>query len=281
MGLDRERMATALEYVTGSCMDAGRGEVYPALISRNGLLAAHFAQADVLVDVRDASDAEPSTRCQPFTDVATDLPDSIDELGYWEILTTLPKPYRSTGHDTAAAELLADLIESHRLTEHCVSAIQVALPASGSRLLDMKLAAQGPFKLACRSCWSVPYSLARVLADGRIDTARFADDHIVSDRAVVRLMQAIDVTFESGRGARWARVTVHTRDGRRLQRESDFFTYELPPHMWHDWLRAAGNRLLPATQLRELTRLIRDLETVGDVSLLLAAARPSQSTAQS
>jgi 2-methylcitrate dehydratase PrpD len=176
--------------------------------------------------------------------------------------------------------LLADLIETHRLSERSVSTIEVVLPSSGSRAGDMELVARGPFKPACLACSSVPYGLARVLADGRIDASRFADDELANDPLVSQLMQAIEVSFEGGHGSRWARVTVHTRDGRKLERERDFFICDLPPDMWHDWLSTGGRRLFPAGQLLQLTRIIHNLETVEDVSQLLAAATVTQAGAR-
>jgi 2-methylcitrate dehydratase PrpD len=278
-GLDREHMFDALSYASGPCIHADRdatAELYPGVIARNGMFAAHLAHADAH-GIPHELDEAPAHR-SPFAD--TELPDSIDELGYWEILTALHRPHRTTGHDAAAVELLADLIETHRLSERSVSTIEVVLPTSGSRARDMELAARGPFKPACLACSSVPYGLARVLADGRIDTTRFGDDELANDPLVSRLMQAVEVSFEDGRGARWARVTVHTRDGRKLERERDFFICDLPPDMWHGWLSSAGRRVFQPGQLLQLTRVIHNLETVEDVSQLLAAATVTQAGAR-
>lgn len=259
--LDSDRMFDALGHASAPRIDAeprAGVDLYPGVIARNGMLAAHLAQAGAPASTHDA-----------------ELPDAIDELGYWEILTTLQRAHRTTGHDSAAVELLADLMETHRLDARTISAIEVFLPASRSRSRDMELAARGPFTSARLACSSVPYSLARVLADGRIDTARFADDQLANDPVAARSIQTIEVSFESDRAERWARITVHTRDGRKLDRERDFFTCDLPPDTWHDWLRTSGKQQFPAGQLLELTRVIRNLDTVEDVSQLLTAATPS------
>lgn len=249
--LDREHMLDALQYASGPCIHAEQdatAELYPGVITRNGMFAAHLAHAD-------AHEGEPRAHCSPFADAGAELPDSIDELGYWEILTTLQRPYRTTGNDAAAVELLTDLIETHQLSERSVSTIEVVLPASGSRARDMELAARGPFKSAC-----------------------LADDGLANDPRVSHLTQAVEVSFENGHGSRWARVTVHMRDGRKLERERDFFTYDLPPDMWHDWLCTSGRRLFQSGQLLQLTRVIHNLEMVEDVSQLLTAATPLQHT---
>jgi 2-methylcitrate dehydratase PrpD len=259
--LDSDRIFDTLGHVSSPCIDAEAHagiELYPGVIARNGMLAAQLAQAGAPASTHDV-----------------ELPDAIEELGYWEILTTLQRPSHTSGYDSAAVELLADLMETHQLDASSIAAIEVYLPASGSRARDMELAARGPYKSACLACSAVPYSLARVLADGRIDTARLADEQLANDPVVEHLIQAIDVSFERGRAERWARITVHTRDGRKLDRERDFFTCELTPDTWHDWLRTGGKSQFAAGQLLALTRVIRNLETVEDVSQLLMAATPS------
>jgi 2-methylcitrate dehydratase PrpD len=270
--LDREWMIEAFSYAGEPCLEAEQhvlADIHPGLISRHGIFAASLVKAGALESPR--STEQERSICLH----AVPLPDRLEELGYWEILTTLQRPYRSIGHESPAVELLMALMRTHRLSREHVSSIHVVLPSSGSRAQDMQVASRGPFTPARRACASVPYSLARVLADGGIDAARFADDGLANDATVARLMQRIEIAFESGREMRWVRMTVRTRDGRTLERESDFHTYELPPDRWQHWLRSGGKRLLPASQLRELVQMIRDLENVDDISKLLALAAPA------
>ncbi|HEX7115528.1 MAG TPA: MmgE/PrpD family protein [Steroidobacter sp.] len=269
--LDRECMIAAFSYAGEPGLESERHvlDTHPGLISRHGIVAASLARARVV-------ESPPSAGREQ----SIDLPAPIEELGYWEILTTLQRPYRSVGHESPAVEVLMDLMQTHRLSREHVSSIHVVLPSSGSRAQDMQVASRGPFAPACRACASVPYGLARVLADGGIDAVRFANDGLAGDTAMARLMQRIEVAFESGRKTRWVRMTVRTRDGRTLESESDFHTYELPPDRWQHWLRSGGKRLLPASQLRELAQMIRDLEHVDDISKLLALAAPAHAGAR-
>jgi hypothetical protein len=50
--------------------------------------------------------------------------------------------------------------------------------------------------------------------------------------------------------------------------------------MWHGWLSSAGRRVFQPGQLLQLTRVIHNLETVEDVSQLLAAATVTQAGAR-
>ncbi|HZO16474.1 MAG TPA: MmgE/PrpD family protein [Polyangiaceae bacterium] len=258
LALDHERLFHALGHAHILTCGTDR-ELECGVVTRSALLAANLAHAGA-----------PAVELL----IHAQLPERVDDLGYWEILTTLQRPYPAATHAPAALELLADLLATHELDPSSVSAIDVVLPASGSRVRDLELAARGPFGSAYRACSSVPYGLARVLVDRRIDAARLADSRLASDAQTAHLMQAIEVSFESGRSQRWARITVHTSEGRSIRRDSDFFTFELPRARWHDWLCASGREVLPSTHLFELTRVIATLEQVDDVSKLLAAATP-------
>lgn len=276
--LDRERMANALGYAANLC--TGIGDRY-SLISRNGTFVAQLAEAGAGPYSRTTIEDELGPYRSFFGEVPAELPKSIDNLGYWEILTAVQKHYRGTGHNTTAIELFADLVEKNQLTVDEVSHVDAVLPAKDSRARELELSCRGPFKPAGRAAASLPYSLALVLLDGKIDAGRFADDGIVNDRTLRSVMQKIDVAFDGGHGTRWTKLTVHTTDGRKFERESDFFTFELPPDRWDDWLRASGQRLLSPEQLGQLEQLISNLEHVDDVSKLLAAATPVATVARS
>ncbi|MGH8188232.1 MAG: hypothetical protein ACREUC_16870, partial [Steroidobacteraceae bacterium] len=197
-----------------------------------------------------------------------------------EILTAVQKRYRGTGHNTTATEMFADMVAKEKLTPDRLKKIHAALPSKESRARGLELTSTGPFKPERRAVASLPYALALVLSDGKIDAARFADDSIVNDRGLASVMRKIDVTFEPGHASRWTRLTVLTADGRKLERESDFFTFEFPRDTWDDWLRASGSRILSSDQLLRLEQLIANLENVDDVSKLLAAATPNASAAR-
>ena len=262
LALDYERLFHALGHAHALTSGTDR-ELECGAVTRSALVAADLARTG----------ARAPELLMP-AQLPDQLPERVDDLGYWEILTTLQQPYPAGAQTAAAIDLLADLLATHELEQPSVSAIQVVLPASGSRMRDLELAANGPFTSAGRACCSVPYGLARALGDGRIGATRRADDRLASKALTARLMQSIEVSFESRRSQRWARITVHTNDGRSISRERDFFAFELSADRWHDWLRASGRGVLPSTQLSELTRVIARLEDLEDITPLLAAATP-------
>lgn len=280
--LDPERMAHVVGAGAHLCMGIAEGSMmqhYYSLVARNGTFAAQLVEAGAICYSRTTLEGELGLYRSFFGQVPAGLPKLIDELGYREILTTVQKRYRGTGHNTTPIEMFADEMGKTRLTAQQVAKIQVVLPAKGAQVREAELSSRGPFDPPRRGHSSLAYSLARVLLDGGIDAQRFDDDRIVNDSDAARVMQKIDIAFERGHGPRWARLTIHTTDGRKLQRESEFFTFEFPPDAWGEWLAASGKRLLPPEQLAQLLDLISNLEHVDDVSRLLAAATPARAVA--
>jgi 2-methylcitrate dehydratase PrpD len=276
--LDRERMGHALGYAANLCMGIAEGsmmEHYYSLISRNGTFAAQLVEAGGTSYSNTTLEGELGLYRSFFGKVPEELPKEVDSLGYWEILTAVQKRYRGTGHNTTGTEMFADMVAREKLTPDKVKRIQAVLPSKESRARELELSATGPFKPERRAASSLAYALALVLNDGKIDVARFDDDSIVNDRALKNIMNKIDVTFEPGHATRWTRLVIHTADGRTIERESDFFTFEFPRDTWDDWLRGGGSRILFADQLLRLEQLIANLENVDDVSKLLAAATPA------
>jgi 2-methylcitrate dehydratase PrpD len=281
--LDRERMGHALGYAANLCMGIAEGsmmEHYYSLVSRNGTFAAQLVEAGGISYSRATIEGELGLYRSFFGKVPDELPKLVDELGYWEILTAVQKRYRGTGHNTTATEMFADMVAKEKLTPDRVKKIHAVLPSKESRARELEITSTGPFKPERRAASSLPYALALVLTDGKIDVARFADDGIVNDRGLASVMRKIEITFEPGHASRWTRLTVLTADGRKLERESDFFTFEFPRDTWDDWLRASGSRILSSDQLLRLEQLIANLENVDDVSKLLAAATPVATAAR-
>jgi 2-methylcitrate dehydratase PrpD len=277
MALDRKRMANALGYAAHLCMGIPEGSMmdhYYSFISHNGTLAVQLVEAGGVPFSNTTLEGELGLYRSFFGRVPEQLPKLIDELAYSELLYTVQKRYRGTAYNTTAIELFADLIDENRLGPGDVARVQVAIKSPGARERERHLTSKGPFARPDRAQSSLPYCLALVLLDGKIDIARFGDDDIVADEDIVQIMQQVDVVFERGAGRRWARLVVHTVDGRKIERESEFFTFPFPPEEWGAWLRASGAKLLPEANLGRLQQLIGTLEDVSDVSMLLEAATP-------
>jgi 2-methylcitrate dehydratase PrpD len=276
--LDRERMANALGYAAHLCMGLPEGSMmqhYYGLVARNGTFAAQLAQAGGKPFSKYTIEGDLGLYRSFFGKVPETLAKSIDSLGYSEILAATQKRLPGTGANTTAIELFAETIEKNRLTPANVPRVEIVIKKKGSPLRAAEVSHRGPFESARQASQSLPYWIARVLLDGKIDSARFWDESIINNADVKRLMERIEITFEPDHDEKWARVTVHTSDGRKLGRESELFIYAFPPEKWGSWLAASGQRLLSTQELARLEELIRNLEDVDDVSQLLAAAVPA------
>jgi 2-methylcitrate dehydratase PrpD len=277
--LDAERMAHAIGAGAHLCMGIAEGSMmqhYYSLVARNGTFAAQLVEAGAICYSRTTLEGELGLYRSFFGEVPPALPKLVEQFDYREILSAVQKRYNGTGHNTTPIEMFADELGKTGLTPQQVAKIQAVLPAKGARAREAELSSRGPFDPPQRAHSSLTYCLARVLLDGGLKIPHFDDTSIVNDSDVARVMQKIDIAFEPGHGPRWAKLTIHTTDGRKLERQSEFFTFDFPAAAWGDWLSASGKRLLTSEQLAQLLDLISNLERVDDVSKLLTAATPLQ-----
>jgi len=277
--LDPGRMAHAIGAGAHLCMGIAEGSMmdhYYSLIARNGTFAAQLVEAGAVCYSRTTLEGELGLYRSFFGEIPPGLPKLLEQFDYREILSAVQKRYSGTGHNTTPIEMFADEMGKAGLTMQQVAKIHAVLPAKGSPVREAELSSRGPYDPPQRAHSSLTYCLARVLLDGGIKLPHFDDLSIVNDADVARVMQKIDIAFEPGHGPRWARVAIHTTDGRKLERESDLFTFKFPPDAWGEWLAASGKRLLTRDQLAQLLDLISNLERVDDVSRVLAAATPTR-----
>ncbi len=280
--LDAERMAHAIGAGAHLCMGIAEGSMmqhYYSLVARNGTFAAQLVEAGAICYSRTTLEGELGLYRSFFGEVPPALPKLVEQFDYREIMSAVQKRYSGTGHNTTPIEMFADELGKTGLTPQQVAKIQAVLPAKGARAREAELSSRGPFDPPQRAHSSLTYCLARVLLDGGLKIPHFDDTSIVNDSEVARVMQKIDIAFEPGHGPRWAKLTIHTTDGRKLERQSEFFTFDFPAAAWGDWLSASGKRLLTSEQLAQLLDLISNLERVDDVSRLLTAATPAQAVA--
>jgi 2-methylcitrate dehydratase PrpD len=181
------------------------------------------------------------------------------------------KRYFGTGANTVAIELLLHLLRQHQLTAEQVTRLRVVL--SAERAARDENFARGPFATSLAAYASLPYALARALVDGRVEPCQYTDTEIRNPLIEVAL-QRIDFQFEQ-RPARYCRLEIETRAGARHVASLDQLMFPFPRDDWRGWLQKDGSRLLGKRTVIELERQIKDLETVPDVSRLVAILRPS------
>ncbi len=276
MGLDRERMASALGYAANLGMgvpEGGQTEHYFSLVAGNATFAALLAEAGGTPGSRATIEGDLGLYQTFFGKIPVSLPGLIDDLGSdWEIFKAEQKRHHGTGQSTIAIELLLGLVRDHDLTADRVAKIDVFLPTE--RRFREEFVFRGPFGPGANRFSSMPYALSVALVDGKVGPGRYSDAPV--DEKIARQLPKIEVTFEDGHEIeRYCRLEVRTVDGATLIRDADVYEFAFPRSVWGEWLQLDGLRLLSPQQLQRLEQLIGDLESLDDVSELMATVVPS------
>jgi hypothetical protein len=219
-----------------------------------------------------------------FGRVPESLPGLIGALGSdWEILRAEQKRFFSTGGGTAnndvAMYVTADVLREGHVTADDIERIDVVMPyAHYAKVRRDAVASQGPFRRVVDAESSLPYSIALLALLGReLDPKWFGDDlTVMNDPTVLRVMQRVFVTFESGHNYRYCRLQLTTAQGRRIGKEVEDYRLPFPREEWSEWLQRRGSGLLTDAQLRTLEADIADLENLRDLSALMAALVPAK-----
>jgi 2-methylcitrate dehydratase PrpD len=170
------------------------------------------------------------------------------------------------------------LAREHQLSAEQVTKIDVFItPARSHRRENLF---RGPFKVPGQAYSSMPFALALALLDGRVDPARYTP-MAIQDPKITTNIQKINIGFEDGHDVeRYCRLEVHTNDGRKLSRDSDFFMFPFPRSDWGEWLQKDGHRLLSAEQLQKLEHDIIEIENLDDVTELMKSVVPTEKAIQ-
>jgi 2-methylcitrate dehydratase PrpD len=202
-----------------------------------------------------------------------DVPDSVRRLTLngeapGEILGTTTKRYPGTGLNIVGIELMRDLVRRERLRPEDVERIDLVL--SEDRKNFAVGHSLGPFE-RWRACSSLPFQMAMVIVDaGETNFARYYEPE---NPDIVRVVGRISLTFEKGHtDERYARVALHTKDGRVFEREGE--RHEFPPLDLAAEILAAGSGLVPERKLLRATELLARLDAVSDVAELMECFEP-------
>lgn len=130
--------------------------------------------------------------------------------------------------------------------------------------------------------FSVTYTVAAALLDGRVDIDTFTDERLAS-ADMQRLLPEVAVTLDPDIRAMdfataWSEVTVTTSDGRtfaaRVDRPLGIWDNPLPWAGWVEKYRSCARRAIPDEQAERLLDLISSIETLDDVSSALPLLVP-------
>jgi 2-methylcitrate dehydratase PrpD len=267
LGLDREQTVNAMGHAGQLVSSIYEGTKSQPLMHpfacRSGVLAAMLARSGLPGARTIIEGPQGIYRTYFVEDVPESVRASLGTLGEdFEITKVRRTRYPVSLANTLPMDLTQRLAREHHLTPERVAAIELVLPRSReARERIYGVYAKGPTTV-----------VAIALTDGRLDSARL-EKELGADLLAVR--DKVRLRFEDDRGFFYARVEITDVDGQRHTAEGDE-PVDSPPIDWADWL-AAGETVVTKQQLTQLADLIRHLETVPDVSELMACVVPSRS----
>jgi 2-methylcitrate dehydratase PrpD len=279
---DTARTVHALGYASNTGMgvpEGGQTEHYYSLLTRNATFAALVAGAGGAAYAKTTIEGDTGLYKSFFGMVPGTLRTLLKSLGSsWEIMSASQKRYPGTGQNTVATELLASLVKDMKLTGEQIVKVDVILAfINDSAERKKELSSTGPFATWNDAWSSLPFSLALVLAEGKVDPNRYHDKKSLGDPRLASLMRRIALRFEGGHDSiRYCRLEIFLRDGRKIVRDSENFAFPFPESAWADWLKEDGGRFLTRKQLESLEHNLRNLENVEDVGALMRLATPSK-----
>jgi 2-methylcitrate dehydratase PrpD len=204
----------------------------------------------------------------------------FDTLGtHWETPAIVFKPYPCCHLNHAYLDCALELRRAHGFEPGDVEAVECRVPAGQVPIV----CEPRPAKLRPRSSYdaqfSLPYSVASALLDGRVGLDTYAVERLAEPRRLAladRVSHAVDPDSTFGRGfPGWVRLRL--RDGRTLEaRVPDSrgsLARPLPEEAIADKFRDNASRALPPARVTELERLVRGLDTLADIRPILALCR--------
>lgn len=277
LGLSVGQMANALGYAANLCMgvpEKAQMDHFYGFFPRNGVLSALLARAGGAPNSPYTLEGEVGLYASFFGRLPHNLPQAVAKLGsHWEILSAEYKRYHTTGANTVAIELLLGLMREHGLSAMQVVRVRVALPES--RRARRENFTVGPFASPMAAYSSLPYALARVLLERRVDADQYTESQI-RNPVVLDAIGKFEFVFED-RPTRYVRLEMSTRSGATRVAEIDSLILPFPRSDWGPWLRKDGERLLGRRAVLELEQQIQNLEQLPDITALIANLRPSLS----
>lgn len=246
---------------------AGHAGAVAAALARGGFTGPATILEGRFGFYRTFLDAEPDPA--PFGTLGRD----------WETPGIGFKPYPCCHLNHAYLDCALDLRRAHGLVPDEVAAVECRVAAGQVPIVCEPREAKLRPRTSYEAQFSLPYSVASALLDGRVDLDSYTDERLGEpDRLALaaRVTHAIDPDSTFPRGfPGWIRI--HLADGRVLEARSPdgrgSLARPLPREAILDKFRANAGRALPAPQVAELERVVLALETLPDVRTLTALCR--------
>lgn len=207
-------------------------------------------------------------------------PAPFDTLGRdWQTLAIGYKPYPCCHYNHAYLDCALQLRQAHALAPDDVEAVECRVPAGQAPIVCEPRAAKLRPRTAYDAQFSLPYSVASALLDGRVGLDSYTAGRLAEPRRLAlaaRVTHAIDPesTFPHGFPG-WVRIRL--RDGRMLEaRVPDgrgSLACPLPPEAIVAKFRDNAARALPTDRIADIERTVLGLDTLADVRTLAALLR--------
>jgi len=197
----------------------------------------------------------------------------------WETLAVGYKPYPCCHLAHAYLDCALALRHEHALAPEQVAGVECLVPAGEVPIIceprDAKLAPRTSYDAR----FSLPYTVAAALVDGRVTLETFAPERLNDQRLLAlagRVTHTVDPTSSFPDGfPGWIRVRL--TDGRRLEaREPDGrggLRRPLPAEAIVDKFRDNASRVLPAKRVDELEQAVLNLDALSDAGELMRLCR--------
>jgi 2-methylcitrate dehydratase PrpD len=274
LGLGRRALTNAIGYgataATGVLTDDDPLPHCYALMARNGMMAAFLAESGAGGSPRVLEDVH-GLYVTFFGGVPAGIDDAIARLGVeFEILYTSAKRYPGTGLHLNTVELAREVMTEHGVDGSTLTRLEATLPARRKVVAPRETYSYGPFTGAAGAASSLPFQLAMLLLDGgRTDHSRYER---YDSPEIAAALQRVHLTFDPAHVGPLTSATVRVTTSAGQEYDKTRAVLRLPDPDVRSAL-AAGEPVLPRARLDRATELIDRLESVADVSDLMACFR--------
>jgi 2-methylcitrate dehydratase PrpD len=280
-GLDATRLTAALgvagSFASGVIEHLEDGSwvkrVHPGWAAHSGIVAAALARggftgpATILEGrfgfYRTFLRADPDTK--PFETLGRE----------WETLRIGFKPYPCCHYNHAYIDCALELRQAHAIAPESIESVECRVPAGEVPIVceprEAKLRPRTPYDAQ----FSLPYSVAAALLDGRVGLETYAPARLGDGRLLDvarRVTHAVDPESRFPEGfPGWVRVKL--RDGREVEaRRPDGrggAGQPLPPQAVVEKFRGNAGRAVPEATLARIERAVLGLDALADVGVVM------------
>jgi 2-methylcitrate dehydratase PrpD len=197
----------------------------------------------------------------------------------WETLAIGYKPYPCCHYNHAYLDCALELRREHRLTAEAIEAIECMVPAGQVPIVCEPRAAKLRPRTAYDAQFSLPFSVASALLDGRVGLDTYAPERLTEAARLglaARVRHTVDPDSAFPRGfPGWVRLRL--RDGRTLEARAPdgrgSLSRPLPAEAIVEKFRDNAGRAVAPARVAEIERTVLGLDALADVRALTTLCR--------